>query len=100
MITQQPNLVDPPSLVSAIMRLNTEVTRMKSELDAAQSEISRLRRGLARERREALARLELGPLRRGVAFLCHPDRSGDAQLMSKLNNLFDLLEQLQKADLP
>jgi hypothetical protein len=29
-----------------------------------------------------------------VAYYCHPDRGGDADLMSKLNTLFDFLAVL------
>ena len=33
-----------------------------------------------------------------MAYYCHPDRGGDNLLMSRLNNLFDLLETVQKAE--
>lgn len=88
-----------PSLAGAIMRLNAELVRMKSELNAATSEIIRLRRRLLRQpQRGALGAFDLGELRRGVAFYCHPDRAGDAQLMSRLNTLFDLLERCQRTN--
>ncbi len=80
-----------PSLVTALTGLHLECESMKNMLHEARLEIARLKRALAsRERRGP--QLDVAGLRREVAFYCHPDRGGDAELMCRLNILFDALE--------
>lgn len=81
------------SLSDAISILRNEFSRMKDELRTTHSENNRLRSELARWRLRCRPRqeMDLAGLRRRVAFYCHPDRGGDADLMSRLNTLFDLL---------
>ena len=75
------------------MRLQYDL--MKDELGDANDELARVRNKLAwfRARSRALDVPHLGKLRREVAFHCHPDRGGDAEVMSKVNTLFDLLQR-------
>lgn len=81
------------SLSDAICSLRSEFSRMEDELRTTRSENSRLRGELARWRRRyrPQQKMDLAGLRRRVAFYCHPDRGGDAELMSRLNTLFDML---------
>lgn len=91
------DFADAPSLGETITRLGTEFLHMKSSLREAKSEIARLRGELARLRlpRRRLPKADMASLRRQVAYHCHPDRGGDAELMSNLNTLFDFLENLE-----
>jgi len=90
-------IADSPSLGESITRLGTEFLHMKSSLREAQCEIARLRGELARLRlpRRRIPNSDMASLRRQVAYHCHPDRGGDAELMSNLNTLFDFLEHLE-----
>ena len=88
------------SLVSAIATVHSEFAQMKSQLRAAHAEIARLKRRPRRAARPPrLPEEDLSSLRRHVAFHCHPDRSGDGDLMRRLNVLFDYLEQSQQQQL-
>jgi hypothetical protein len=88
---------DGAKLSGAITNLGAEFIRLRSQLDEARSEIVRLRRKLAtRQAPELVSGVEIGSLRRQVAYYCHPDRGGDHGLMSSLNTLFDMLESCQQ----
>lgn len=80
-------------LNQTIGRLRSEFAGLKNELANTKSENSRLQREVARWRFrfQALRVADVASLRRHVAFYCHPDRGGDAELMSCLNALFDIL---------
>ena len=82
------------SLIDAVANVHLEFAQMKDELRAAHREIARLKRSLSKRAARPLALPEgdLSSLRRNVAFHCHPDRSGDGELMRRLNVLFDYLE--------
>ena len=85
------------TLIDAIANVHVEFAQMRNELSAAQREIARLRRKLSQRRQSQPAPdLDLASLRRNVAFYCHPDRSGDGDLMRRLNVLFDYLESSQE----
>ena len=86
------------TLIDAIANVHTEFAQMRNELSAAQREIARLRRKLSEHRRSQpmAPELDLSSLRRNVAFYCHPDRSGNVDLMRRLNVLFDYLESSQQ----
>ena len=79
------------SVVETIGDLHHAFATMKQALSEARHEISRLHRQLVHQRAQ-VSQEELATLRRRVAFRCHPDRGGDADLMSRLNLLFDSLE--------
>lgn len=85
------------SLTSVIARVHQDMLDLKQQLDEAHMEIGRLRQQLTGRRGERLPNLdvELRPLRRQVAFHCHPDRGGDDALLKRLNALFDTLEALE-----
>ena len=85
----------PASLIDAVTSVHTEFAHLKDELDAAHREIARLEQELIlrRPRPNPIGDLDLPSLRRHVAFYCHPDRSGNGDLMRRLNVLFDYLEQ-------
>jgi hypothetical protein len=74
--------VKPGALASA-------VAQMRVQLTEANHKIARLHEAL---RVRSLSTAELSTLRRRVAYYCHPDRGGDAELMRRLNVLFDRLE--------
>jgi len=84
------------SLPSVIAKVHQDMLELKQQLDEAHGEIDRLNRQLTGRRPESLPVLdiELRPLRRQVAFHCHPDRGGDDLLLRRLNALFDTLEEL------
>ena len=83
-------------LVETISKLNTEFSNMKNRLRDVQCENTSLRGELARWRSQysKMPEIDFASLRRRVAYFCHPDRGGDADLMSRLNNLFDLLASM------
>jgi hypothetical protein len=87
------------SLFGEIASFHGQFVQMQVELDAARREIARLKKSLAERGATPLALPEtnLSSLRRGVAFYCHPDRSGDGELMRRLNVLFDYLECSQQS---
>ena len=82
------------SLFGEIASFHGQFVQMQAELDAARREIVRLKKSLAERGVTSLVLPEtnLSSLRRHVAFYCHPDRSGDDELMRRLNVLFDYLE--------
>jgi hypothetical protein len=84
------------SIVEAVLKLRAEFSSMKNELHLVHCENAKLRGELARwrSRCRGMPELDLSALRRRVAYYCHPDRGGDADLMSKLNTLFDFLAVL------
>lgn len=86
------------SLGDTIANLRSEFSHMKGELRDVNSENSRLRRELTqwRTRSRTPPNVRLDSVRRKAAFYCHPDRGGDAILMSNLNVLFDFLESSQR----
>lgn len=83
------------SLVEAVAGVHEQFMQLQQDLRAARLEISSLRRSLAELEPVTveLPELDLSSLRRHVAFYCHPDRSGDGELMMRLNVLFDYLER-------
>jgi len=85
-----------PTTIDSVSWIRNRVGDMQGRLSEAQAEIERLRAELARARSQSqpvsVPEMDLGSLRRQVAFFCHPDRGGDGALMSKLNTLFDSLE--------
>lgn len=87
----------PASLAKTIADIGVEFSNMKSKLRAAHSEITKLKNELTRRRPQyqVSSKTDFATLRRRVAFYCHPDRGGDAELMSRLNTLFDFLDTLE-----
>ena len=87
------------SLVDTIAELGAEFSSLRVNLRIARGEIARLEGELARLRpiRRAMPELDYASLRRRVAYHCHPDRGGSADLMSRLNALFDFLEDVEAA---
>jgi len=87
------------SLTETIADLRVEFDNIKNELRSAYSEKDRLMGDLAkwRARYRTLPEMDLGKMRRRLAFYCHPDRGGDAALMSNVNQLFDLLVFIEGA---
>ena len=83
-----------PTLTDTISSLCTEFRGINQELCNALRENRELRQEVAewRTRHRTLTGTDLPALRRRVAFCCHPDRGGDADLMGTLNALFDVLE--------
>jgi hypothetical protein len=90
------------SLFGEIANFHGQFVQMQTELDAARREIARLKKSLAERavRFPVLPETNLPSLRRHVAFYCHPDRSGDGELMRRLNVLFDYLECSQQPHFP
>ncbi len=86
------------SLVETIATLNDEFANMREDLRDAHTEIDRLSEELYiwEDLRGELPEIDLASLRRQAAFRCHPDRGGDAHLMSSLNVLFDFFEGSKK----
>lgn len=80
-------------LSQTIGKIRSEFWMLKRELMDARSEIRQLKAILAKERKlyPKLKGVKIDSLRRRVAFYCHPDRGGDAELMTNLNTLFDSL---------
>jgi hypothetical protein len=92
--TQRNVVVSGPSLVESIASFVREFRQLKSELQAAARETAALRREVNdwRARHRQLSRVDVAALRRRLAFQYHPDRGGDAELMSTLNSFFDAIE--------
>lgn len=86
------------SLGDTIANLRSQFSHMKGELHDINRENSELRRELIqwRTRSRVPPNMNLVAIRRKAAFHCHPDRGGDATLMSNLNALFDFLEGSQR----
>jgi hypothetical protein len=83
------------SLGETIASLCVEFRNVRDELESTLRENQALKRELHgwRRRHRSLTTTDVGRLRRHVAYYCHPDRGGDAGLMSTLNALFDELER-------
>lgn len=84
----------PGCLADVIRSLRNELERMQRELADARDELSSLRSERARAAhalRSTQPNLDLGALRRQLAFYCHPDRGGDPKVMRGINTLFDFL---------
>ncbi len=90
----QPRSSGTSSIADSIASLCAEFQATKEQLHELLRENSALRLELAETRAQlpTLPELDLARLRRRVAFYCHPDRGGDAGLMTVLNQLFDALE--------
>jgi hypothetical protein len=82
------------SLGDTIESIHVQLCSIRNELRQALRENSGLKQQVAgwRSRERKMADIDLATLRRRVAFYCHPDRGGDAELMSRLNALFDVLD--------
>ena len=80
-------------LSETIARFRAEFATMKNELRDIQRENTALKQEIAKwqSRSRIIPETDLSALRRHVAYYCHPDRGGDANLMSRLNTLFDSL---------
>jgi len=83
----------PSSLADSIGFLHDQFHALRRELEDVRGENSRLRQEVAvwRAQFRSLPVKEVAQLRRNVAYYCHPDRGGDADVMCKLNALFDFL---------
>jgi hypothetical protein len=92
------NLLRNTKLSGEIASFHGRVVELQVALDAANREIARLRETLSERAAGStpLPETNLASLRRHVAFYCHPDRSGDGELMRRLNVLFDYLECSQQ----
>ncbi len=62
--------------------ITTMIDKLKTELRIARLEIQRLTLDVP---------FDVVTLRRKIAFYCHPDRGGDADVMRNVNALFDAL---------
>ncbi len=81
------------SLRHTIENLSSQFAGMRTALRDAQLELLRLRSRLNRKcSHSSLDGLDLGALRRQIAFHCHPDRGGNEDLMARVNSLFDYLD--------
>ncbi len=100
MLSAPANLCAGSSLLTTITRLAAELTDLKSQLRQARLDVSRLSLMLARTRNRPrpVDPGELEGLRRRVAYYCHPDRGGDGELMSRLNRLFDALQNQSSSE--
>jgi hypothetical protein len=87
-------VVSGPSLVESISSFVREFRQLKTELQSALHQAAALRREVDgwRSRHRQLSRVDVPALRRRLAFHYHPDRGGDAELMSTLNAFFDAVE--------
>jgi hypothetical protein len=83
-------------LSETIAKFRSEFSNMKNELHDMRSKNAALEEKLAEWRSQyvAMSESDLPSLRRQVAYYCHPDRNGDASLMSRLNTLFDFLTSM------
>jgi len=84
-------------LVNSIAKLRSEYSNIQNELRHVYDENNRLKNELekSRSRHSGIPSLDLSSLRRRIAFLCHPDRGGDAELMKELNILLDFLAAIK-----
>ncbi len=80
-------------LSETIAKFRSEFSTMKDELHDMRSKNAALKEELAEWKSlyQDMSESDLPSLRRQVAYYCHPDRNGDAALMSRLNTLFDFL---------
>ena len=89
------------SIVDAVANVYARFAQLQADLQAAHREIAELRRSQVQGRTMPLPLPDpdLASLRRHVAVYCHPDRSGNGELMCRLNVLFDYLENAQNRQL-
>ena len=85
-----------PTLRDVIAGVHDKLSSLQEELRDAHEEIATLKDELSTSTESrTIPQVDLGALRREVAFYCHPDRGGNGLLMRRLNVLFDHLQSSQ-----
>jgi len=94
------NTAGQVGVLDLISGVRTKLAEMERKLQAAEREIAKLNDELASRCAPPVSpTFNVGSIRRRTAFHLHPDRGGDAELLAKLNALFDVVEKLQDVDM-
>ena len=84
--------------LGAVSQIRTQFASMRAELEEARYVVACLQSDSRHQRakQREVNDVPVATLRRQIAYRLHPDRGGDAEIMARLNALFDLIEKEKK----